>query len=143
MGQSSITDFDLAFNNIAIAVKDIKTAVKWYGDVLGFELVSETYFEPIEANIAFISRPGLSLELVNPKSVETVPELLVDPPAHVGFAGYKAIVFDVDDLAGFTQHLRSHEVTILWAEQALNDEGLKSTLFRDFDGNLINVFNRT
>lgn len=133
---------DIAFNNIAIVVTDMDRAVDWYCGVLGFEVASTTFFDPIKAKVTFIRGAGLAIELLAPEQVTTIPELYVAPPAHAGYAGFKALVFDVPDLLSFTVGLAAKGVTIVWENQPLNDAGLRSTLFRDPDGNLINAFNR-
>jgi catechol 2,3-dioxygenase-like lactoylglutathione lyase family enzyme len=132
----------LAFNNLAIVVTDMERAIKWYESVLGMVVESKTFFEPIQAHVTFMRGAGVALELLAPPKVTKIPELYVDPPAHAGFAGYKALVFDVADLVDFTTMLREKSVIILWENHPLNDKGLRSTLFRDPDGNLVNVFNR-
>jgi catechol 2,3-dioxygenase-like lactoylglutathione lyase family enzyme len=139
---SAVSKGDIAFNNIALVVTDMDRSVAWYQDVLGFEVVSTTYFDPIKAKVTFMRAAGLSIELLAPEDVTTIPELYVDPPAHAGYAGYKALVFDVADLPAFTDSLHAKGVTVVWANQPLNDAGLLSTLFRDPCGNLINAFNR-
>jgi catechol 2,3-dioxygenase-like lactoylglutathione lyase family enzyme len=133
----------LAINNVAISVSDINRAVAWYRDVLGFTLASRTQFPPVSAEVAFMSRPGFSIELLQVPANYAVPDLLVDPPAHLKPRGYKAMVFDVDDLAEATAELELAKVTILWKQQVIDPStGLTSTLIRDLDGNLINIFQK-
>ena len=133
----------ITLNNIAISVADLERSVAWYERVLGVRCARRGEFPALEAKVAFMSRPGVSLELVQVPSAYRIPAIDVDPPEHLGPTGYKAIVFDVDDLAAATAELRAHGVLIVW-DQALIDfeAGLLSTLVRDPDGNLINFFKR-
>ncbi|WP_299048751.1 VOC family protein [uncultured Tateyamaria sp.] len=133
-------EFDLTFNNVAISVSDLDESIAFYRDILGFEVVSQTYFEPVSAKVAFIALADVRLELLEVEGSERLPELDTPPPTHLLTQGFKAIVFDVNDLSGFTQYLNANEVETLWEELVLDDAGSTSTLFRDPDGNLINVF---
>ncbi len=133
-------DFDLTFNSIAISVSDIDASIEFYRDVLGFEVVSRTYFEPVSADVAFIGRGDVRIELLEVEGSARLPELDAAPPAHLLTQGFKAIVFDVGNLSTFTRFLNERGIEVVWEELVLDDAGSVSTLFRDPDGNLINVF---
>jgi catechol 2,3-dioxygenase-like lactoylglutathione lyase family enzyme len=133
---------DLRFNNIAISVGDIDRSAAWYADIFGFRIASRSFFKPVSAQVAFLERGDLRLELLQVEGTRKIPDLYVAPPAHLKTLGYKAIVFDVANLPAFSEHLKAKSVEILWADQPLTDDGLRSTLIRDPDGNLINIFNR-
>lgn len=133
---------DIRFNNIAISVADIDASAGWYRDVLGFDLVSRTYFAPVSAEVAFLARDDIRLELLQVDGASRAERLYNAPPDHLKTLGIKAIVFNVADLGVFSNALAEAGVTIVWREQVLNDEGLTSTLIRDLDDNLINIFGR-
>lgn len=133
----------LAINNIAMSVADIERSVAWYRDVLGFKLASRTQFPPVSAEVAFMSKPGFSIELLQVPDNYPIQDLLVAPPAHLRPRGFKAMVFDVDDLAEASAELELAKVTIVWKQQVIDPStGLTSTLIRDPDGNLINLFQK-
>ncbi|MGR3436088.1 MAG: VOC family protein [Shimia sp.] len=131
---------EMRFNNVAISVADIERSAAWYADVFGFEIVSRTYFEPVSAEVAFLARDDVRLELLDVGAPERIDALYVAPPDHLKTMGLKALVFDVTDLDAFNARLREVGVEIVWESLVLNDEGAVSTLLRDPDGNLINVF---
>jgi catechol 2,3-dioxygenase-like lactoylglutathione lyase family enzyme len=133
----------LSLNNVAVSVSDIDRSVEWYKRVLGFKLASRTTFPPVSAEVAFLSRPGFSLELLQVPNNIKISEVYASPPAHLRPLGYKAIVFDVDNLKAASEELKTMDVTIVWSQQVIDPStGLTSTLIRDPDGNLINIFQR-
>ncbi len=132
----------IRFNNIALSVADINKSAAWYAEMFGFKLTKRDFFKPVSAQVAFLERDDVRLELLQVEGAYRIADLDVAPPAHLKRLGYKAIVFDVPDLKGFSEMLKARNVTILWADQPLTDDGLRSTLIRDPDGNLINVFGR-
>lgn len=133
---------NMKFNNVAISVANIDESADWYAKIFGFTLVSRTFFEPVSAEVAFLARDDIRIELLQVEGAGRVEQLYDNPPQHLKTLGIKAIVFDVPDLPAFSDFLAENNVTVIWANQTLNDEGLKSTLLRDLDGNLINVFGR-
>jgi catechol 2,3-dioxygenase-like lactoylglutathione lyase family enzyme len=133
---------EMQFNNVAISVANIDESADWYVRVFGFKLISRTYFEPVSAEVAFLARDDIRIELLQVEGAGRVEQLYDNPPVHLKTLGIKAIVFDVPDLPAFSEFLANNDVTVIWANQVLNEEGLKSTLLRDLDGNLINVFGR-
>jgi catechol 2,3-dioxygenase-like lactoylglutathione lyase family enzyme len=133
----------LTISNVAISVMNIDRSSKWYAQVLGFRLATRTTFPTVHAEVAFMTGPGIALEFVQVPGAHRLLELDAAPPAHLLPTGYKAIVFDVENLAVASKELEELGVTIVWNQQVIDPStGLKSTLIRDPDGNLINLFQR-
>ena len=133
----------LTISNVAVSVMSIDRSSKWYAQVLGFRLATRTTFPTVHAEVAFMTGPGIALELVQVPGAHRLSELDAAPPAHLLPTGYKAIVFDVDNLAVASKELEELGVTIVWNQQVIDPStGLKSTLIRDPDGNLVNLFQR-
>jgi glyoxylase I family protein len=130
----------IRFNNLALSVANIDKSITWYSELFGFKLTKRDFFKPVSAQVAFLERDDVRLELLQVEGAYRIADLDVPPPDHLKRLGYKAIVFDVPDLVGFSEMLKIKNVTILWANQPLTDDGLRSTLIRDPDGNLINIF---
>lgn len=129
----------LRFNNFALAVGDLDTMIGFYVGTLGFTLAERGRFDAVGADYAMIDGAGLRIELVSrPASPRSAVEP-VDPPDHLGQLGWRALVLESDDLATATAMLRARGVTIVWAEHDIS-ETHRSTLIRDPEGNLINIF---
>jgi glyoxylase I family protein len=129
----------LRINNLALATGDLNNAIAWYEKVFGFVVTERGHFDAVGADYAMIEAAGVRIELVSrphadPQRVDRTP-----PPNHLDVLGYKAVVFETDDLAAATATLTQHGVEFLWANQPLN-EARSSTMLRDPEGNLINVF---
>ena len=133
----------LTLHNLASVVSDLDRALGWYSEVLGFELESRV---PIpEGEVAVMTGAGTRLELLCASAMKEagvrLPELFAEPPAHTFIVGNKFLVFQVDDLARASAELEAKGVTFLWREKELAP-GWVATAIRDFDQNLINIFQR-
>jgi len=129
----------LRLNNVALAVADLEAMVGWYQNALGLRVEERGHFDPVNADFAMLTGDGFRLELVSRVGGE---HHLVDrtaPPQHLHVLGWKAIVLESNDLAASTAALMAQGVEIVWAEQQLTPT-LASTMVRDPEGNLINIF---
>ena len=133
----------LRFDNMALSVADAEASAAWYARHFGFAVARRMRFEPVGADVVFLEREGVRLELLQVATSRRTAALDAEPSAHLGYLGYKAVVFTVVDLDAFTDALEVNGANVVWALQALEPDGPRSTLVRDPDGNLINVFERT
>lgn len=129
----------LQLNNLALAVADLPRAIDWYQRVLGFAVEERGHFEPVAADFAMLVGAGIRLELVASRRATLREVDRTPPPRHLQVLGWKALVLQCDDLAALGEHLRTEGAELLWEAQPLN-ESRSSTLLRDPEGNLINVF---
>lgn len=129
----------LQLNNLALAVADLPRAIDWYQRVLGFAVEERGHFEPVAADFAMLVGAGIRLELVASRRATLREVDRTPPPRHLQVLGWKALVLQCDDLAAVGEHLRAAGVELLWEEQPLN-KSRSSTLLRDPEGNLINLF---
>lgn len=129
----------LRINNVALATGDLNATIAWYETVLGFVVTERGRFDAVGADYAMIEAAGVRIELVSRPHAEHQRVDRTPPPNHLDVLGYKAIVFETDDLAATTAALTRHGVEFVWANQALNAER-SSTMLRDPEGNLINLF---
>jgi len=141
--RSSAGVASLTLHNLATTVSDLDTAVAWYEDMLGF--VCEVRMPIPEGEVAILQGAGVQFELLAPSSMAETPlrfaALFADPPNHLLPIGNKFLVFQVDDLAIASAELAARSVEIVWREKELAP-GWVATAIRDFDGNLINIFQR-
>ncbi|MFM0227329.1 VOC family protein [Paraburkholderia dipogonis] len=129
----------LRVNNVALATGDLDASIAWYEKVFGFVVSERGRFDAVGADFAMIEAAGMRIELVSRPYAEHQRVDRTPAPHHLDVLGYKAVVFETDDLAAATAALRQHGVELLWADQPLN-AGRSSTMLRDPEGNLINIF---
>jgi glyoxylase I family protein len=129
----------LRLDNFALAVGDLERMIGWYETVLGFVVAERGRFDAVGADYAMLDAGGLRLELVSRAGIASRPVDRTPPPAHLNVLGWKALVLRTDGLTATTARLNEHRVETVWANQPLTPE-LSSTLIRDPEGNLINVF---
>lgn len=129
----------LRLNNLALAVGDLETMIEWYESRLGFVVTERGRFDAVGADYAMIETAGIRIELVSRPGVSPRPADRTPPPDHLGALGFKAVVFETDDLPAATAALAEHGVEMVWADQQLTAER-RSTMLRDPEGNLIHIF---
>lgn len=122
----------------ALAVSDLPTMTRWYGEALGFELVGRGRFDAVGADYALVSGAGVTLELITLGHPEPVPVDRAAPPHHLARLGWKALVLYSDALTALTRHLESCGADMVWCEAEITP-GVCSTMVRDPEGNLIHV----
>jgi len=130
------------FQAIALSVANLNAMADWYADALGFVPTRRGEFSAIGAEFVLLAAPGLTLELISRPAESHTTVDRTPPPDHLSALGWKALVLNTDDLSALTAHLKSIEAEIVWAEAFLGP-GMKSTLIRDPEGNLINIFATT
>jgi glyoxylase I family protein len=129
----------LRLNNFALAVGDLEPMVTWYVEVLGFEVAERGRFDAVGADYAMLDIPGFRLELISRSGTPKTPANRTQPPDHLNVLGWKALVLESEDLAATTAQLSAHGVDIVWAELDLSPT-TRSTMIRDPEGNMINIF---
>lgn len=132
----------LSLYNVAFTVTDIDQSIKWYKDILGFELKNKSTFAlPTgSANAAILALGDLKLELLQVPGGKKLPEMFAAVPMHLIPIGNKAIVFQVTDLKTATRQLEAKGVKFVWKEQYLAGDKMLCTMIEDVDGNKINIF---
>jgi len=127
----------IAFDNIAIAVTDLQRSADWYKRIFGFEIRYRTFIDPLKAEFMILRRQDMQIELLAQQSAARSAEMIPGP--HLQTSGIKAIVFRTNDLEAVTAYLEDEVVDFVWKIATLSKDGLRSTMIRDPDGNLINV----
>jgi methylmalonyl-CoA/ethylmalonyl-CoA epimerase len=85
---------DLRIHHVSIAVPDLDQAIEWYGRVLGFKDARRFRIEELNADLAFVRRGSLRLELwrhadavpVPPERRQPNTDLLTGGTKHFGIA---------------------------------------------------------
>lgn len=128
----------LRLDNVTIAVGDLAAMTHWYEAVLGFAVRARGRFELVGADYALLEGAGVRIELIS-RPGACAPVDRTAPPDHLAVLGYKAIVLETADLPAATQELVDRGVEVVWADRPVSADR-RSTLVRDPEGNLINIF---
>lgn len=131
----------LRFGYVVLAVDDLAAMQEWYVTVLGFSQVQAGRMEQLEAEFAILEGHGLRLELGKRLGGTPQRQPALPSPAFMDQLGWKVLTFHTDDLAALDAHLLAHAVDFVWAARELAPN-IRSSLFRDPEGNLINAFGR-
>ena len=121
-------------HHVAIICSDYAKSKHFYTEILGFEVIEETYRQ---------ERGSYKLDLrVGPNQIELFS--FPDPPARVSnpeACGLRHLAFEVEDVAAVLNYLRSLKVE---AEDIRVDEitGKQFTFFRDPDNLPLEVYQR-
>jgi catechol 2,3-dioxygenase-like lactoylglutathione lyase family enzyme len=129
----------MKFDNVAISVTDVDASAKWYGQLFGFKLGYRTHLDGLDAQFAVLERPDIKIELISQRGVKRHEDADIDPPHHLGKTNIMAIVFSTDDLEKSTAEMEAAGAQFIWKLQTLSADGLRSTMLRDPDGNMLNV----
>lgn len=129
----------LQLYNLALAVGNLNTMIVWYETVLGFTVTERGRFDVVGADFAMMESNGLRLELVSRADGARKPVDRTNPPDHLNVLGWKALVLETDDLTAMTAFIIANNVETVWADQQLTAER-RSTMIRDPEGNLVNIF---
>jgi glyoxylase I family protein len=131
----------LRFGYFVLAVGDIAAMREWYCTVLGFSLVQAGRMEQLEAEFAILEGHGLRLELGKRLGGTPQRRPALPSPEFMDQLGWKVLTFHTEDLAALDAHLLAHAVDYVWTARELAPN-IRSSLFRDPEGNLINAFGR-
>lgn len=130
---------DVKFDNVAVSVTDVAASADWYSQLFGFKLGYQTHLAPLNADFAVLERDDIRIELISQKGVRRHEDADIDPPHHLAKTNIMAIVFSTEDLDAATARMEEMGVTFVWKNQTLSEDGLRSTMLRDPDGNMVNV----
>ena len=91
--------------HLAISVSDAETAIKWFEDILSFELLRKAEAAVSGLKVAFMSnRDGFEIEIFQHKEYIELPPDRLTPSRDNQICGTKHIAFitkDVDELATY------------------------------------------
>jgi methylmalonyl-CoA/ethylmalonyl-CoA epimerase len=123
--------------HVGISVPDIDASIAWYEQMLGFRLVSDTYFDQLPARIAFLELGGFSIELFEVPGAAQMPADRRVPNLDIRTHGTKHVAYAVEDLTGLMGSLKYKGVDV--AMDVFPMEGDLVAFIRDNAGNLIEL----
>lgn len=129
----------MKFDNVAVACTDIGRSRDWYAGMFGFRPGYAARITTSNADFQVMERDDMRLELISRDGCVRNEDAALDPPDHLGVSNIIAIVFSTDDLKADTAALEAKGAEFVWVNLQLSDDGLRSSMLRDPDGNMINV----
>ncbi len=125
---------DLKHHHGGVSVPDLEASIRWYGDVLGFEVEKRFDIPPIPARVAMLRRGDLRIELFEVPAASPLPAERREPNLDVKTHGNKHVAFAIHDLDAVERELRRLGADIVFVGRF----EFGSTIFiRDNAGNLI------
>lgn len=129
----------MKFDNVAVACTDIDASRDFYCGMFGFTPGYATHIETSDAAFQVLHRDDMTLELISQGGCKRNPDADLEPPLHLSVSNIIAIVFSTDDLEKDTKMLEENGANFVWKNLTLSADGLRSSMIRDPDGNMINV----
>ena len=127
---------DLKHHHGGISVPDLEASIRWYAEVLGFEVEQRFEIPAIPAKVAMLRRGDLRLELFEVPGAQPLPEERRHPNLDLRTHGNKHLAFAIKDLDSAERELRSRGADIVWVRRF---EFGANIFVRDNSGNLIEL----
>jgi methylmalonyl-CoA/ethylmalonyl-CoA epimerase len=125
---------DLTFHHGGVSVPDLEAAIRWYGDMLGFEVERRFRIERADAEVAFVRKGSLRFELFEVAGAAPLPPDRRSPPSDLRTHGTKHLAFRVADLEAFLTEMNGKGADVAMVVR----EGFgKGCFLRDCAGNLV------
>ena len=122
-----------------ISVTDMDRSLKWYSEVLGFELVSRQFEPDLGAVVAFLRRDDFEIELFEYKGSgrHDLPDDRKVPDEDLKYIGTKHVAYAVENMWEAVSKLKEKGVHM--ATPILNMHGQLVCFVNDPDGILIEL----
>ncbi len=126
----------------AIIVKDIDASIKWYAEILGFDLINKIESEERGFKLSNLKREGVLLELIELKSALSLKDIASDYNAKTRINGLFKTGFLVSDFQAWMNHLTKNDVDFYGGVVTDPTSGKKMIIVTDPDGNRIQLFEK-
>ena len=120
--------------HLGISVESIEASVRWYGEMLGFTLLSDAEMPALESRVAFLGNGSFQLELFQHRRTLPLPPGRRTPNDDIRTQGTKHICFAHEDVPGLLAELRRKGADVVM-EQVV--KGKPMGFVRDNTGILI------
>jgi len=127
---------DLKHHHGGISVPDLAASIRWYAEVLDFEVEQQFEIPTIPAKVAMLRRGDLRLELFEVPGAQPLPEERRHPNLDLRTHGNKHLAFAINDLDSTERELRSRGADIVWVRRFTFGSNI---FIRDNSGNLIEL----
>jgi catechol 2,3-dioxygenase-like lactoylglutathione lyase family enzyme len=117
-----------------ISVPNLEASIKWWHDVLGFDVAERFSIAAIPAEVAMLRNGSLHMELFEVAGAAALPAERREPDTDVYTHGNKHVSFAVCDVKEFAAELRRRGADIVWVKEMKHGSNI---FIRDNVGNLI------
>ena len=100
-------------HHVGISVPDLEASIKWYCEMLDFEVVKRGRVEAAHANNAFLKNGDFYIEIFQPEKPLPQPPGQDYPPTAVAVIGTRHIAYAVKDLIKASEYLEKKGVDIV------------------------------
>ena len=129
-----VVPIELRFHHGGVSVPDLEASIRWYREVLGFEVEHRFEIPKARAKVAMIRRGALRMELFEVEDGKLLPEDRRVPDRDLQTHGNKHVCFGVQSVDAAEQELRAKGVDIVFVGRAMQPPNI---FMRDNSGNLI------
>lgn len=127
-------------DHLLLGVNNFEETVKWYQDILGFELEVQWKVEGLDnLDLAYLNNGDFRIEIIGDKSSFQNNKQVSDFAGHLSHQGFAHICFQVDDIDLAMQQLNDKGIeTFVKAETyPLNFYKRRVAFIKDLNGNVI------
>jgi methylmalonyl-CoA/ethylmalonyl-CoA epimerase len=126
---------ELKFHHGGISVPDLEASIRWYHDMLGFEVENRFEIPKARARVAMIKRGPLRMELFEVQDGKPLPDDRRVPDRDLQTHGNKHVCFGIRSVDEAERELRAKGADIVFVGRF---KDLAPNIFmRDNSGNLI------
>lgn len=127
-------------NHVAIVVDEIDTALKFWRDILGFEIDEIQDVPEQEARVAFLPCGGSKIELVEPTSSDTGIARYLQKRG----PGLHHICIEIEDIEITLRQLKTDGIRLIYDTPETSEDGRKYTFIhpQSTNGVLIELYQR-
>jgi lactoylglutathione lyase len=127
-------------NHVAMSVPNLEESIKWYQDILGFELLSKFMLPGAPFKFAFVGNDNMALELIEVDGAKPLPAGRSHPDEDNATHGVKHICIAVENNREFVKKLKEKGVKVVFEPENVPSY---CAFINDPTGNIIEVFDVT
>lgn len=124
------------FHHGGVSVPDLDVAIKWYKDVLGFEVEKRFEIPQVPCEVAMMRNGHLRMEIFEVNGANPLPEDRRTPDLDLRTHGNKHVSFATENVDTFGEELKRRGADIVWIKRFPHGANI---FLRDCAGNLIEV----
>jgi methylmalonyl-CoA/ethylmalonyl-CoA epimerase len=118
-----------------VSVPDLEASIRWYGEVLGFEVEKRVFLASIPAKMAMLKNGDLRFELFEAQEAKPSADDRAHPHTDIRSHGNKHVSFAVADIDAMEKELRHRGANIIWLRR--NPDNSAFMYLSDNAGNML------